>query len=50
MGLLHDITGTPNVIRFLDAEFEELLLCEKGCLSTGLREHFLKNEIPLLIR
>src|ERR1035437_10222191 len=50
MGLLHDEAGSKHIIRFLDAEFIELLLCERECLSAGLREHFLQYELPLLIR
>ena len=49
MGLLHDEAGSKHIIRFLDAKFIELLLCERECLSTGLQEHFLQHELPLLI-
>src|ERR1039458_5743097 len=35
-GLLDDKAGTPNVVRFFDAEFIELLLCERGFFSAGL--------------
>jgi len=40
-GLLHDKAGAKHIVRLLDAEFIELLLSERECLSTGLREHFL---------
>src|ERR1035437_2053456 len=49
MGLLHAIAASKHIIRFLNGEFIELLLCEGECFSTGLREHFLQNELPFLI-
>src|ERR1039458_43845 len=49
-GLLHDKAGTPNVVRFFDAEFIKLLLCEREALTFGLREHLLQHELSLLIR
>src|ERR1035441_6147144 len=49
-GLLHDKAGSKHIIRFLNAQFEKLLLRERECLSTGLRKHFLHQESSLLIR
>src|ERR1039458_4811253 len=50
MGLLHDIAGSKHIIRFLNGEFIELLLCEGEYLSIGLRKPFLKYKLSLLIR
>src|ERR1039458_5817114 len=47
--LLNDEIGSERIVRFLDAEFIELLLCDRCVLSAGLREHLLRHEPSLRV-
>src|ERR1035437_5048442 len=50
VGLLHDEAGSPNVVRFLDAEFEKLLLGQRCALRSEEHTSELQSRQYLVCR